>query len=130
MLGITDTRLLMALLKTVSATLVDLFWGAICRFTNLTTLHDGSYLLTWAVYFPQPSQDETTVAVCIFTVISSRVGLSDPTPDCPRCASGTVFLRMLLTYLTGVTVVAVAGSYYQSGGHETTCKEDPAVQGK
>ena len=84
--------LLSVLLKTVAETYLARFWDAVRHFVDMDSFRDGLSLLSWAVYFPPPSQDETEVAVRVFAVMSGMVGLSDPTPPCPRCGSATEFV--------------------------------------
>ena len=84
--------LLSALLKVVSETYVTLFWNAESQFADLDGMQDGLSLPTWAVYFPLPSHDETEVAVRVFAIMSGMVGLSQPTPPCPRCGGQTEFV--------------------------------------
>jgi len=91
---VTDSgtvRLLTALLQTVSPTQVPLFWETVGRFVDMDATQDGLSLLTWAVYFPPPTLDDSAVSVRVFAVMSGLVGLSDPPPLCPCCGSATVF---------------------------------------
>jgi len=93
--GVTDATvvlLLTSLLRTVSATCVPLFWDAVRRFVNMERLREGLTLLTWAVYFPPPALDETAVSTRVFIIMSGMIGLSDPSPPCPRCGGPTVFV--------------------------------------
>jgi len=85
--------MLTALLKTLSAACVPLFWEAVGKFSDLEAMQDGLTLLTWAMYFPSPSVDETSVAARVFAIMSGMVSVADHTPACPRCSGPTEFVE-------------------------------------
>jgi len=93
--GVTDSSvvlLLSALLNTVCDTSCALFWKAVRQFADLDSFCEDLSLLTWALYFAPPSEDEYSVTVRVFTVMSVLVGLSNPTPVCPRCGATNEFV--------------------------------------